>query len=72
MRWPIVTKRQWKRYQRGRKSTSIETTELVYDAQDDDYYASWVYPEELDRRAVRDIPQQYAAVRRLIATARAS
>ena len=60
-------------YFRGRKSTSLETTQLVYDPEDDDWYASWVYREELDRRrARRTIPAAFAEFKRLIASGRSS
>ena len=60
-------------YFRGRKSTSLRTTKLVYDPEDDDWYAAWVYKEELDRRrARRTIPAQFAEFKRLISAARSS
>lgn len=58
---------------RGRKSTSLETTKLVYDPVDRDWYANWVYQEELDRRRARaTIPAAFAAFKRLISTPRSS
>ena len=58
---------------RGRKSESLETTKLVYDPVDDDWYAAWVYREELDRRRARaTIPAAYAAFKRLMTTPRSS
>ena len=59
-------------YFRGRKSTSLETTKLVYDPVDDDWYASWVYKEELDRRRARPTREKYAEFKRLIASGRSS
>ncbi len=60
-------------YFRGRKSTSLETTKLVYDPETDDWFAAWVYKEELDRRrARRTIPADFAEFKRLIATPRSS
>ena len=56
-------------FQVGRKSTSLETTKLVYDPETDDYWFRPVYREELDRRkAVRTIPRAYAEFKRLIAS----
>lgn len=56
-------------FQVGRKSTTLETTRLVYDPETDDYFFRPVYREELDRRkAVRTIPQAYAEFKRLIAS----
>ena len=60
-------------YQIGRKSTSLETTHLIYDAVDDDYYAAWVWDEERDRRRARAvIPDAYARMKRTLALARSS
>lgn len=56
-------------FQIGRKSSTLETTRLVYDPETDDYFFRPVYREELDRRrAVRTIPQAYAEFKRLIAS----
>lgn len=60
-------------YFRGRKSTSLETTKLVYDPETDDWWAAWVLREEQDRRrARRTIPAQHAEFKRLIGSARSS
>lgn len=60
-------------YFRGRKSESLETTKLVFDPETGDYFAAWVYREELDRRrARRTIPHGFAEAKRLIATSRSS
>ena len=57
----------------GRKSTSLKTTKLVYDPEDDDWYAAWVYHEELDRRrARRTIPPQVEEFKRLMQSPRSS
>jgi len=71
MGWPIAGRIRT-RYQVGRRSTSLATTRLVYDAQDEDWYAAWVYPEELDRRRVRHLPSALADVKRLLASSRSS
>ena len=59
-------------YFRGRKSTSLRTSKLVYDPEDRDWYAKWVYREELDRRRARRLPAMLSEVKRLIASARSS
>lgn len=60
-------------YFRGRKSTSLETTRLVYDPETDDWWAAWVLREERDRRrANRTIPAQFAEFKRLIGSGRSS
>lgn len=60
-------------YQRGRKSTSLETTKLVYDPETDDWWAAWVLRDELDRRrANRTIPQGFAEAKRIINSGRSS
>ena len=60
-------------YMRGRKSTSLETTNLTYDPETNDWFAPWVYREELDRRrAIRRIPAAFAGFKRLIASSRSS
>ena len=68
-----MTKGRFKLYFRGRKSESLETTKLVYDPVDGDWYAAWVYQEERDRRRARQtIPGAYAAFKRLMSTPRSS
>lgn len=58
---------------RGRKSTTLETTKLVYDPVTDDWWAVWVLKEERDRRRARAlIPPQRAAFKRLMGTSRSS
>ena len=58
---------------RGRKSTSLKTTKLVYDPETNDWFAAWVYREERDRRkAKRTIPALRTEFKRLIATSRSS
>ena len=60
-------------YFRGRKSTSLETTELVYDPVTDDWWARWVLEEELDRRRGRArIPPARVEFKRLMAATRSS
>ena len=60
-------------YFRGRKSTSLETTKLVYDSETNDWWAAWVLKDERDRRrARREIPPQYAEFKRLISSGRSS
>ena len=60
-------------YFRGRKSTSLETTKLVYDPETNDWWAAWVYKEELDRRrARRTILPAFSEFKRLIQTPRSS
>lgn len=60
-------------YFRGRKSTSLETTQLVFDPVTRDWWASWVLKEERDRRRARAlIPPQRAEFKRLMAASRSS
>lgn len=60
-------------YFRGRKSTDLETTKLVYDPVTNDWWASWVLKEERDRRRARElIPPQRAAFKRLMGSSRSS
>lgn len=62
-----------KLYFRGRKSTSLETTKLVYDPETGDWWFAPVLREEQDRRrAKRTIPPQFQEFKRLIATSRSS
>ena len=62
-----------KLYFRGRKSTSLETTKLVYDPETDDWWFAPVLRDELDRRrAKRTIPAQFEEVKRIIASGRSS
>lgn len=62
-----------RRYGRGLKSTSLETSHLVYDPVDGDWYAAWVLTEERDRRRARAlIPPQLEALKRLLASSRSS
>jgi len=59
-------------YFRGRKSTSLETTKLVYDPETDDWWFAPVLRDELDRRRTRHIPAEYAEVKRIIGSGRSS
>ena len=60
-------------YFRGRKSTSLETTKLVWDPVTQDWWASWVFQEERDRRRGRaTIPPARAEFKRLMASSRSS
>jgi hypothetical protein len=61
-----------KLYFRGRKSTSLETTKLVYDPETDDWWFAPVLRDEQDRRRTRMIPAQYAEVKRIIGSGRSS
>jgi len=62
-----------RRYFRGRGSTSLETTKLVYDPVTQDWWASWVLKEERDRRRARAlIPPQRAEFQRLMGSSRSS
>ena len=62
-----------RQYFRGRNSTSLETTVLVYDPVTNDWWARWVLKEEQDRRRARAvIPSGRAEFKRLIATTRSS
>ena len=60
-------------YFRGRKSTSLRTTKLVYDPETDDWGAAWVLREEQDRRrAKRTIPAAFAEAKRILRSGRSS
>ena len=62
-----------KLYFRGRKSTSLETTKLVYDPETNDWWFAPVLKEEQDRRrAKRTIPAEYAEFKRVVASGRSS
>lgn len=65
--------RGFKYYFRGRKSTSLETTELEYDPVTNDWWAKWVLREERDRRRAKAlIPPQRAEFKRLMQASRSS
>ena len=58
-------------YQRGQKSTSLETSRLVY--RQGAWWAEWVWNEERDRQIARaTIPPARAAFKRLMAASRSS